>query len=141
MRVNLVTAAAEGSNGYFLDDGDVVMVSKRDPQPVQVLGLVFKPGQYDLPVNQDLRVLDALALAGGWNSPMADKVHVIRNIPGRPEPVVIEVSIDEAKMHGKGNLRLGPGDIVSVEQTPSTVIYDMFTRFLHFGVDGSVPIF
>ena len=141
VRVNLVTAAAEGSNGYFLDDGDVVMVSKRDPQPVQVIGLVTKPGQYDLPVSQDLRVLDALAMAGGWSSPVADKVHVIRNMPGRPEPVVIEISIDEAKMHGKGNLLLGPGDTVSVEQTPATEFYDAFTRFLHFGLDGSVPLF
>jgi polysaccharide export outer membrane protein len=139
-RINLVAAAEEGSNGFFLDDGDVVMVEKRDPEPVQVIGLVSKAGQYELPVNQDLRVLDALAMAGGWSSPVADKVYVIRNMPGRAEPVVIEVSISEAKRHGKGNLLLGPGDIVSVEQTPATIFLDALTRFLHFGLDGTVPV-
>ena len=56
---------------------------------------------------------------------------------------MIEVSISEAKMHGKGNLRLGPGlDTVSVEQTPATIFYDAFTqRFLHFGLDAEAPVF
>ena len=43
----------------------------------------------------------------------ANKVHVIRTIPGQDEPVVIEVSLHEAKRQGRGNLRLSPGDVVS----------------------------
>ena len=43
----------------------MVMVEKRDPLPVHVIGLVAKPGQITLPANQDLHLLDAIALAGG----------------------------------------------------------------------------
>ena len=141
IRLNLLEAAAQGGNGLLLDDGDVVMVSRRDPAPVQVIGLVKKPGQYPMPINQDLRVLDSLALAGGWTSPVADKVHVIRQIPGRSEPVVIQVSLREAKMHGQGNLRLAPGDIVSVEHTTATTMLSTVTRFIRITVGGSARLF
>ena len=141
IRLNLLEAAAQGAGGLLLNDGDVVMVSKRDPAPVQVIGLVKRPGQYPMPLNQDLRVLDSLALAGGWTSPVADKVHVIRQIPGRTEPVVIQVSLREAKMHGQGNLRLAPGDIVSVEQTTATTMLSAITRFVRISVGGSARLF
>ena len=41
------------------------MVPQLDQNPIQVLGLIRKPGEYKLPTDRDLRVLDALALAGG----------------------------------------------------------------------------
>jgi len=141
IRINLVTAAQEGHGGYFLNDGDVVSVEKRDRKPIHVMGLVTKPGEYELPVNQDMHVLDSIAMAGGVTLQIADKVHLIRNLPGRDDPVVIEISITEAKREGKGNLRLGPGDIVSVEQTASTVVLDALKTFIRFGVSGTVPLF
>ncbi len=140
-RINLITAAKEGAGGYTLDDGDVVMIERRDPKPMHVIGLVAKPGQFELPANQELHMLDALALAGGINSQVADKIHVIRHIEGHEGPVVIEISLSEAKLTGKGNLRLMAGDIVSVEQTPATVVLGAIKDFLRFGISGSVPLF
>jgi polysaccharide export outer membrane protein len=140
LRVNLVSAAQEGRGGYYLDDGDVVMVEKRDPQPIHVIGLVKKPGEYELPTHRDLRVLDALALAGGLDIPWADNMLVIRHVPERTEPVLIQISIHEAKRNGRSNVRLAPGDVVSVEQTPQTVIYDVIRKF-NVGLAGSVPAF
>jgi polysaccharide export outer membrane protein len=139
-RVNLVSAAREGRGGYYLEDGDVVMVEKRDPQPIHVIGLVRKPGEYELPVHRDLRVLDALALAGGLDIPWADSMLVIRHVPERPEPILIQISIQEAKRNGRANVRLSAGDVVSVEQTPQTVIYDVIRKF-NIGLAGSVPTF
>jgi polysaccharide export outer membrane protein len=140
VRVDLVSAAREGRGGYYLDDGDVVMVEKRDPKPVHVLGLVKKPGEYELPVNRDLRVLDALALAGGLEVPWANKVAVIRQVPGRPDPIVIELTVTEAKRDGQANLRLAAGDVVSVEQTPVTMLYEAI-KVINFGIGASLPIF
>ena len=137
--INLVSAAKQGSGGYRLEDGDVVTVKKLDQPPVMVLGLVAKPDEIELPVNRDMRVLDVIAKAGGVSSSVADKIHVIRHVPGREEPVVIEVSYAEAKRTGQGNLRLAPGDVVSVEQTPSTVMVDTLKSFLHFGLGATVP--
>ena len=127
-RINLVSAAKEGRGGLVVEDGSVVMVEKRDPTPIQVIGLVYKPGRYEFPVGQDLRVLDAIALAGGLNNPMANKIWISRPVPNSIDPAVIEVSVQRAKKEGLENLRLMPGDVVSVEQTPATMFIMVFQR-------------
>lgn len=140
-RIDLAKAVKEGGQSYYLNDGDVVMVYKRDPHPVHVIGLVREPGEFELPPNREMRMLDALAKAKGVSSQVADKVHVIREVPGRSEPIVIDISLHEAKTSGKGNIRLASGDVVSVEQTPATVMYDTINNFLRFGISGSIPLF
>ena len=127
-RIDLVSAAKEGRGGLLVDDGSVVMVEKRDPTPIQVIGLVNKPGRYDFPVGQDLRVLDVIALAGGLKSPVANKIWISRPVPNSIDPAVIEVSVQRAKKEGLENLRLMQGDIVSVEQTPATMVVSLFQR-------------
>ncbi len=120
--VNLVEAVRQDQTAQTLEDGDIVMVEKRDPQPFDVMGLVSKPGRFELPANKDLYLLDALAMAGGLSTQWADKAHLIRQVPGQREPVVIAVSIKQAKQQGLGNLRLAPGDVISVEQTLTTML-------------------
>lgn len=141
VRINLVSAAMEGNGGRNLDDGDVVMVTKRVPKPIHVIGLVHKPGQYELPVNQDLRVLDALAMAGGRTSQLADKVWVIRQLPEQSEPSRIAVSVRNAKASGNANMRLASGDVVSVEETLTTFVLDAVGRFVRVGLSSSIPLF
>ena len=137
LRVNLVSAAKAGTNGYRVEDGGIVMVEKRDPKPVYVMGLVKKPGRYEFPVAEDLRVLDAIALAGGVSSTVADKVFVIRRMPDRNEPAVVQLSIRKAKQNGSVNLRLMPGDTVTIEKTPATVLLDAIF-LIRFGVGASL---
>jgi polysaccharide export outer membrane protein len=140
VRIDLVSAAQEGRGGHYLDDGDVVMISKRDPKPIHVLGLVRKPGQYELPLRQEMHLLDAIAVAGGVDIPWAENVLIIRQVEGRREPVQIKVKISEAKRDGASNLRLAAGDVVSVEQTPATVVYDVIRKF-NVGLGASLPVF
>jgi len=106
---------------------------------VFVDGLVKKPGEIELPRDRELRLLDALALAGGRNVQMADKVWVVRQVPGRPEPVLIEVSVKQAKRDRRSNLRLAAGDVMSVEDTPATFVYDLLKNF--FRVGSTVPLY
>ena len=123
--------------------GWVVMVPELDQNPIQVLGLVLRPGEYKLPADRDLRVLDVLAMAGGLSSPVADKVFVIRRIPHKPEAQVIKVSYQKAKRKRSENIRLASGDVVSVERTPLTVAFDAFNRFINVGIGATarVPLF
>jgi len=141
VRVNLVSTAMQGNGGQSLADGDVVMVTKRVPRPIHVMGLVRHPGQFELPVNQDLRVLDALAMAGGRTSQLADKVWVIRQLPEQSEPARIAVSVREAKANGNANIRLASGDMVSVEETLTTFVLDAVGRFVRVGLSSSIPLF
>jgi len=139
--VSLVQTAKEGDRSQMISDGDVIVVAKRAPKPVFVMGLVKKPGEIELPSSQDLYVLDAIALAGGRTMQLADKVLVRRQVEGEMEPIVIELSVAKAKRNANENIRLAEGDIVSVEQTPVTVTMDVLRNFVRIAVGGSVALF
>ena len=138
--VNLASAAVSSTNSYHLQDGGVLMVEKRDPAPVHVQGLVNKPDMYPYPLGKDLTVLGAISMAGGVKNQLANKIFVIRPVANGGEPAVIQVSLRKAKRSGKSNIRLGPGDIVSVEQTPSTVFLEAL-QLIRIGVNGTAGLF
>lgn len=140
-----IDLAAPSSNAveYRLGDHDVVMVHPQKKRVVHVLGLVRKPDQFELPVDQDVHVLDAVAMAGGKSSPVADKVYVIRRRLPDSQPAVIQVSLRRAKTDGEENLRLAAGDVVSVESTPLTAVVDTLSNIVRVtaGVGGNVLSF
>jgi polysaccharide export outer membrane protein len=142
-RLDLAQADPTRRSDYRVGDGDVVMVLPEEERVIHVSGLVNKPDQFKIPRNQDVHVLDAIAMAGGIKSPVADKVYVIRRIKDMPEPAVIEVSIAKAKRDGNENLRLASGDLVSVESTPLTQFVDTMTTFFNvgLGLGGNVSFF
>jgi len=138
--VDLTAASAGGTPLPELHDGDVVNVTKRTLKPVRVIGLVSKQGEYAYPTNQEIRVLDALALAGGVSNPVAEDIIVIRRMPNAPEPVRIAVSLQAAK-NGRDNIALAPGDTVSVERTPMTVLISTLQTLMHFSFGSSIRTF
>lgn len=139
IKIDLVSATKTGAGGYVIEDGGVVRVEKRDPEPLHVIGLVKKPNRYDFPIAEDLRVTDAIALAGGTSISFADKIFVVRRIPSSAETAVVQVSLREAKRNAKANLRLEPGDVVSVETTPATNLYEAL-NIIRFGISGALPL-
>jgi polysaccharide export outer membrane protein len=136
MRVDLA-AAEPGQRDLSVRDGGVVMVMRRPANNVQVFGLVKKPGQFDVPVEQELRLLDAVAMAGGLTTEMADKVLVVRQLPEQNKSVMIQVSIDKAKRDYVENIRLAPGDVVSVEETPLTFVTTELQKYIRFSVTAA----
>ncbi len=141
--IDLASGPDQTQIEYGLSDQDVVMVRPARKQVIHVLGLVRKPSQFDLPADQEFHVLDALAQAGGKSSPVADKVYVIRRKEGEPEPAVIEISINRAKINGAENLRLAAGDVVSVEATALTTVVDTMSNVFRItaGVGGNLFAF
>lgn len=149
--VDLVSATKNGTGGFQLEDGAVVYVERRDPEPLHVTGLVTRAGRFEFPIAEEVRVLDAIALAGGTSSLGANKVYVIRRKPGsemhpidpqNPDKVqtfIIQTSLANAKQKADSNIRLQPGDVVSVEQTPLTFTLDLFKR-IGMNVGGSFPL-
>ncbi len=141
--IDLANVDAAGRNNIGLQDGDVVRVETRDPTPISVIGLVNKPGQYDMPVGQPVHVLDAIAMAGERNNSWADKIYITRHVQGEHEPVVIQTSVADAQHRNECNIRLSPGDVVSVEKTPQTAIHTIFTTIVRFSIVAgqSIPLF
>jgi polysaccharide biosynthesis/export protein len=140
VKVDLAAATAGTMPVPNLRDGDVVQVVKRKLPPVYVIGLVQKPGSFPYPPNQEIRVLDALAMAGGVSNAVAEDVLLIRHLPDRQEPVRIAVSIQGAK-NGQDNLVLAPGDTISVERTPATAVVDVVQTFFRVALGGSISWF
>ena len=143
VRIDLAQAEPTRSPNYGLNDRDVVMVLPEDKRLIHVSGLVNKPDQFELPRNEDVTLLDAIAMAGGVKSPLADKVYLIRQLPDMPQPAVIQVSLSKAKHDGNENPRLAPGDLVSVEQTIATAVFDTATSLFRVtaGIGGSLATF
>lgn len=129
------------NNSVYLADGSVVTIRPREPRVVNVIGLVRKPSQIELSPGQDVRVLDAIAMAGGRTLQIADKVNVIRRLPDQDDAVVIGVSVKDAKKNGQSNVRLAAGDVVSVEETPVTMTVDTIRSFVRFGFSSALPGF
>ncbi len=139
-RVNLATAAVDGPGGMYLQDGDTVIVKKKSQKQVFVRGLVHTPGGLDLPNNRDMYLLEALTLAGGRTMQIANRVTILRQVPGQ-KPIVIETNVRDAAKGGPANARLAPGDIITVAETPATFVLDTLKSFIRFGLSSSVPMF
>ncbi len=133
-QVDLAQAGLGAPVSRKLEDGDVVMVQPREKRFIHVTGLVQKPSEIELTRDKELRVLDAIAMAGGSSSIVADKILVIRQLPNMPQPAVIKVSMSAAKRDGIENLRLAAGDLVSVESTPATMLVDTVGKFFRIGM-------
>ncbi len=117
IKVDLASLGTGTQQNFELQDGSVVRVEKRDPPALQVIGLVKEPDRYEFPLGKNMRLTDAIALAGGTSNQLADKIFVIRRREGA-EPMLVNVSLRKAKRSGAENILLEPGDTVSVEQTP-----------------------
>lgn len=137
LKVDLAGLARGAGDRYRLRDGAVVFVEQRDPAPLSIGGLVNQPDRYDYPVGENLRLLDAINIAGGESNIAADKVYVIREVnrEGRRERGVIEVSIKNAKHNDRENILLMPGDVVTVEKTPGTILLETI-RTIGFNMSG-----
>ncbi|MFM8579584.1 MAG: hypothetical protein ACKOCN_12425, partial [Planctomycetaceae bacterium] len=141
--IDLADVDTSGSNDLTLEDGDVVRVETRDPLPVSVIGLVHKPGQYPMPIGKPMRVLDALAMAGERSNNWADKILITRHLEAETRPVVIQTSVWAAQREDESNILLSPGDVVSVEQTPATVMNNLIGSILRFSfvAGGRIAVF
>ncbi|MEN0110516.1 MAG: polysaccharide biosynthesis/export family protein [Planctomycetota bacterium] len=142
-RIDLAAGDAPAAANQRLGDRDVIIVRPREKRVVHVSGLVRQPNQFELTEDHDLRLLDAVAMAGGASSVVADKVLILRQAPGSDQPAVIKASLADAKRDGRANVLLGPGDLVTVEPTVATTVLDVFNTMFRvtMGVGGNLTLF
>ena len=118
----------KGLNIPFADvalyDGDMVIVERLQMPLFTVIGLVNRPGNFEYPPDSQFNLMQALAFAGGLN-PIADPRYVtIYRL--KPDGTIVSVYFKLVSTdHGPSltdalNVKIKPGDIVSVEHTPRT---------------------
>ena len=139
VRIDITQAALQGRDENRIEDGSVVKVLPRPTRSIKVIGLVHKPDEYEIAFDEEVRVLDALAKAGGRTMQVADRVRIIRQSPGSNQLITIGASVREAKRNGNANIVLAPGDVLSIEETPLTFTVETLRNFVRFGFSTAVP--
>ena len=136
-RINLQDLRATAGADLRMRDGTVVMVPERVKRTVYVMGLVNRPGNFEIPPDDELRLLDAIAMAGGRRLEIADRVSVTRRASQTGAPIIITASVREAQRNGAANIRLAGGDVVQVEETSTTFMLETLRSFVRLGVNTS----
>lgn len=107
-----------------LREGDAIVVERPRTQYVSVLGLVGAPGRFPFPPNTEYTLAEALASAGGMDlvaDPRYVSIYRLRS-DGTVASATYELvnSKNQESLTEALALKLKPGDVVSVEQTPRT---------------------
>jgi protein involved in polysaccharide export with SLBB domain len=112
--IDLTGSARTGtdSNTLPLEAGDLILVPEGTPPTVTVLGEVLKPGSFEF--NGEMRLLDALSLAGG-TTPAADLQQVTLTHAGETARQSLDIQsllIQGRTSDSQTNVQLKPGDTI-----------------------------
>lgn len=126
--MGLTTAEAEKSiedlyRAKYLHDPHVsVYLKEQQGQKVTVVGSVKKPGTYDYPARR--RLLDALALAEGFDDKAGKTVQVRRVVDDPNNPTTFLIDMDDLIQNGRTelNLEIKSGDIVYVPEAGTVYV-------------------
>jgi len=127
------------AQGVSLQNGDTVTIEEKSVRPVYVVGMVNKAGEYKLPTDRNMYVLEAIGLAGGVDrTSLPDKAIIIRQRPDESGLVAIRINLERAKKNMAENIPLMPGDTLSVEETPMSYMRGLIRGAFRLGVGASV---
>jgi protein involved in polysaccharide export with SLBB domain len=127
------------ARGFYLQNGDTITIEDRKTKPIYVVGMVNKPGEYPMPVDRDVRVLEAIGLAGGVDrASLPNKALIIRQRPDGSGVVTVRIDLDKAKRDNAENIRLMQGDTLSVEETPASFTRGLLRSAIRFGFGATV---
>jgi protein involved in polysaccharide export with SLBB domain len=136
-----------------LYDGDIVFIDNRDTD-VYFIGGLLGGGQYPLPRDRDLRVLEAVSLAQGQNSssagstgmqssggvsalnrditPSASRLLILRQV-GCNQQLTVEVDLYKALRYPHENILVQPRDMLILQYTPCEAVLAFTQRNLFEG--------
>ena len=131
--LNLYKALLENdaSSNIPLVEGDVIVVPEQKDR-ISVLGAVPKPGFFGLQDGRDLKVADAIALAGGPQANAALTQGVLRRSDGTERPINLYNLLVEGVQ--SDNITLRPDDIISIPEARGVTVIGEVTS------PGSYPL-
>jgi protein involved in polysaccharide export with SLBB domain len=134
----------------ILKKGDLVFIEARDTE-VYYTGGILQSHQFTLPRDYDLRVTDAITIAGGpflngnfqqstfqnsifqsgIGSPSPSRVSVLRRTKHNGQ-ITIEVDLLRASWDPRENILIMPGDTIVMQQTVGEAITTYFTSTFNY---------
>ncbi|MEO2032520.1 MAG: hypothetical protein ABGZ35_10590, partial [Planctomycetaceae bacterium] len=138
LTISLANTSGSDLGQTMVPEGSVVHVEAAPPRPIQVIG-VIRNQAIEVPAGKNVRLLDAITLAGGqtYSNWISDRVTIIRREPGGNNTMRIKASIRKATADAKENLLLAPYDIVSVEENALTFTLSTLSGFIGAGMNAS----
>ena len=132
----------------ILNDGDIVFIESRETEVFYTGGLLGG-GQYTLPRDYDLRVLEAISIAQSQNNVgsgrgrsiggvsalnqdvtiSASHIVILRSLPNGTR-IPIEVDLYKAVRRPQENILIQPGDLVILQYTKVEAVAAFFERHL-----------
>jgi hypothetical protein len=140
----------------ILQTGDIVFIESRDPEFFYTGGLLFA-GEYPIPRDYDLDVIEALAAIGyphinggissnnlsgalsaqGLGRPNPSLLIVLRKTPGGGQ-LPIRVDLNQALRDPRERILVQPGDVLILQETPGEAIARYFSQQFNFTIVSRV---
>jgi polysaccharide export outer membrane protein len=103
--------------GYLVNPQVSVTVMEFNKRKFTVLGEVQKPGAYDMPDQQDVTVLQAIGMAGGYTRLANPKRVVVMRKSGGSQQVFQLNARSMANGGAESAFRVDPGDVITIGET------------------------
>jgi len=116
-----------------LRNGDIVSVEQKKVRPFFVTGSVTKPGEFPIPLGRDIRVLEAVGMAGGVLATSDPNVALLIRRPEGKSPIVVRIDLDRAGRYPQENLSLMEGDVIEVVEDVASRTRRTIRQFLRVG--------
>jgi protein involved in polysaccharide export with SLBB domain len=134
----------------ILKDGDILKIVGRDTEVYYTAGVIGSR-QWPLPRDYDLKILEALTIAGapivnggftqnafvaqafatGLGTPSPSLASVLRTLPNGQQ-VTIRVDLDRALRDPRENIRIMPKDFVVLQELPGSAVVRYMTQTFRF---------
>jgi len=122
--VEPIILPVKGLNIPFADvslvDGDLIEVKRLNPQVFTVIGLAKTPGAFPYPPEVEYNLMQALGFAGGVDLAVDPRFVTVYRQDAREEVVSATFRIDNKFMAKAYDVKIKPGDVISVDVTPRT---------------------
>ena len=156
LRVRPGETAPFQAEDILLGDGDIIYLESREAEVFYTAGLIGS-GQFPLPRDYDLDILQAVALVrgplvnggfsqtfgvansvnSGLGQPSPSLVTVLRKLPNGQQ-IPIRIDLSRAIRDPRERLRIQPGDIIVMQEKPYEAITRYFTQVFRLNVFGTL---
>ncbi len=101
---------------FFVQPGDVITVTEASKRMFSVLGQVQRPGSFDVPLETQVTILDAIAEAGGYTPDGNREAVIVRRNTDGVENIFTINAQEMAKEPSHKPFFVLPGDVVTVNE-------------------------
>ena len=112
--------------------GETVVVEPLEAKQFTVIGLVKRSGAFPYPEERRYNLMQALAIAGGVNEVAAPRYATVYRQKLNGEIIGATFKIDGTSLTDTSNIRVKPGDVISVDHTQGSWTRQFLSQVLGF---------